>query len=98
MRSRSDLRTVFALLLGLCVAGLSAQPRPAAFDAYFTASTMRVDYFHTGGLGSEVVALDRVLSDGAWPGSRTKLVDSTSLGNYLFEVIDPQTNQVIYSR
>jgi IgA Peptidase M64/Peptidase M64 N-terminus len=68
------------------------------YDARFTAGTMRVDYFHTGGRGSEIVALDREVADGAWPGSRTRLVDVTNLGNYLFEVIDPQTNQPIYSR
>ena len=59
---------------------------------------MRVDYFHTGGRGAEVVALDRVVSDGSWAGSRTRLVDGTNLGAYLFDVVDPQTNQAIYSR
>ena len=31
-------------------------------------------------------ALDRVVNDGAWAGSRTQLVDDTNLGKYLFEV------------
>ena len=45
---------------------------------------MRVDYFHTGGPKSgEIVALDRVVNDGAWAGSRTQLVDATNLGKYL---------------
>ena len=49
-------------------------PSPWSFD-----KTMRVDYFHTGGPKSgETVALDRVVNDGAWPGSRTQLVDTTS--------------------
>ena len=43
---------------------------------------MRVDYFHTGGAGQEIVALDRVVSDGPWPGSRTRLIDDTNLGKY----------------
>ena len=59
---------------------------------------MRVDYFHTGNRGEEIVALDRVVSDGPWPGSRTRLVDTTNLGKYYFEVVDRATNQVIYSR
>ncbi|HEX6178644.1 MAG TPA: IgA Peptidase M64 [Thermoanaerobaculia bacterium] len=82
------------LLLALLAAPASA----ATFDELFIDKTMRVDYFHTGGRGEEIIALDRVVSDGPWPGSRTRLVDTTNLGKYLFEVIDRSTNSVIYSR
>jgi hypothetical protein len=68
------------------------------FDTHFTDKTMRVDYFHSGGRGSQIIGLDRVVSDGPWPGSRTRLVDDLNLGKYLFEVIDRKTNRVIYSR
>ncbi len=67
------------------------------YASTFTDQTMRVDYYHTGG-GQEIFALDQVVADGPWAGSRTHLVDDTNLGPYLFEVIDPKTNQVIYSR
>jgi len=87
--------TLGALALALEVSP-AAQP-PSLFATFFTEKTMRVDFYHTGG-GREVLALDRVLSDGAWPGSRTKLVDDTNLGPYLFEVIDRSTNRAIYSR
>ena len=68
------------------------------FDAHFVDKTMRVDYFHSGGLGTEIIALDQVVSDGVWVGSRTRLIDDLNLGKYLFEVIDRRTNRVIYSR
>ena len=68
------------------------------FDAYFLDKTMRVDYFHAGGIETEIVALDQVVSDGPWPGSRSRLVDDLNLGKYLFEVIDRRTNRVTYSR
>ena len=62
----------------------AAQPSGGGFD--FSA-TMRVDYFHAGGPKTgETFALDRVVNDGAWAGSRTQLVDDTNLGKYLFEV------------
>ncbi len=80
---------------------LSAQPvgqAPPGFDALFLDKTMRVDYVHSGGLGQEILAFDQVVSDGAWAGSRTRLVDDLNLGKYLFEVLDRQTNRVIYSR
>ena len=70
----------------------------AGFDTHFIDRTMRVDYFHSGGRGTEIFALDRVVSDGPWAGSRTRLVDDLNLGKYLFEVIDRRTNRVIYSR
>jgi len=86
-----------ALLLLATLFSVSPQPaRP--FDTYFLDKTMRVDYFHTGKAGSEIVGLDEVVSDGPWSGSRTRLVDDTNLGSYYFEVLDPKTNQPIYSR
>lgn len=85
------------LFLIVCLAAL---PLAAAdFDALFTDKTMRVDYFHTSTpKGDEIVALDRVVSDGPWPGSRTRLIDTSNLGKYYFEVIDRTNNQVIFSR
>ena len=50
----------------------------AGFDADFSDKTMRLDYFHTGGPGGEVISLDRVVSDGRWAGSRTRLLDTTN--------------------
>jgi IgA Peptidase M64/Peptidase M64 N-terminus len=80
---------------------LQAQPSPARvdYDRYFTAETMRVDYFHTGGPKSgETFSLDRVVNDGDWPGSRSQLVDGTNLGKYLFELRDKASGTLIYSR
>ena len=72
----------------------STQTAPLVFD-----KTMRVDYFHTGGPATgETLALDRVVNDGAWPGSRTQLIDGTNLGPYLFEVRDKKSDALVYSR
>lgn len=59
---------------------------------------MRVDYLHSGGANREVLEIDAVRPEGAWPGSHTQLVDATDLGKYLFEVIDRSSNRVLYSR
>jgi len=88
---------VAALVVVTTISSGSAQQLDG-FDARFTDKTMRVDYFHSGGKGEEIVALERIVSDGPWPGSRTRLVDDTNLGKYLFEVIDRATNTVLYSR
>jgi len=87
---------VKALLL-LCLAALPLSA--ATFDELFLDRTMRVDYFHTSTpKGDEIIALDRVVNDGPWPGSRTRLIDTSNLGKYYFEVVDRDTNQVIFSR
>lgn len=75
-----------------------AQELPTAYDQWFTDATMRVDYFHTGGKGAELVALDRVVDDGRWPGSRVGLLDASGLGGYVFQVEDAATRTPIYSR
>ena len=83
----------------LAIALLIAAPAMAArFDELFIDKTMRADYFHTSNRGEEIIALDRIVSDGPWAGSRTRLIDTTNLGKYYFEVIDRETNQAIYSR
>ncbi|MGZ8796111.1 MAG: peptidase M64 N-terminal domain-containing protein, partial [Thermoanaerobaculia bacterium] len=83
----------------LAIALLIAAPAMAArFEELFIDKTMRADYFHTSNRGEEIIALDRIVSDGPWAGSRTRLIDTTNLGKYYFEVIDRETNQAIYSR
>jgi hypothetical protein len=69
-----------------------------AFTVAFTPKTMRLDYFHTGDRGREIVALDRIVSDGPWAGSTTRLLDDLNLGTYYFEVVDPGTNRTLFSR
>jgi hypothetical protein len=88
MRIRFILATLF----------IATSAFAARFDDLFLDKTMRVDYFHTGNRGEEIIALDRVVSDGPWAGSRTNLVDTTNLGNYYVEVIDRSNNQVIFSK
>jgi hypothetical protein len=84
-------------IVALCAAVAGAQTQPSGSSSDF-ARTMRVDYFHTGGPGmSESVALDRVVNDGPWAGSRSQLVDPTNLGPYLFEVHD-SSGAIVYSR
>jgi hypothetical protein len=77
---------------------LAPEIQPASYDRDFTNDTMRVDYFHTGGPRSgETFSLDQVVNDGAWPGSRTQLIDDTNLGPYKFDVRDAE-GRVLYSR
>jgi hypothetical protein len=93
------MRIIPVLLCLLVSAPVPIRQTARAYDAQFTGDTMRVDYFHTGGpAGTETIALDRVVNDGPWAGSRTQLVDPTNLGNYLVEVHDKGSGELLYSR
>lgn len=67
------------------------------FDDFFKNRTMRLDYFHSGNAAEEHFAVDRILSDGKWTGSKTILIDTLNLGKYRFEIIDKQSNVLLYS-
>lgn len=86
-----------SFLLGLVLA-LAAVTPPPGFDSRFTGRTLRFDYFHGGTAKEEHVSLGGLRLEGDWPGSRVHLLDGSNLGKYLFEVIDPATNQAVWSR
>jgi len=69
-----------------------------AFDTWFQNKTMRLDFFHNGNAITEMFAVDKVLSDGTWSGSKTILIDELELGPYFFEVIDKESKILLYSR
>ena len=67
------------------------------YDNYFTNNTLRFDYYHSGIADAEYVSLDELRIEGEWPGSKVNLVDNNDLGLYRFEVIDLETDNIIYS-
>jgi len=79
--------TLLGLLFALTGVAVAATP------------TMRLDYYHTGDATRELFSLDKlVIEPLPWPGNPRRPVDHTNLGKYLFEVIDRNTNRVVYSR
>jgi hypothetical protein len=60
---------------------------------------LRIDYFHTGNLDDEVFSLDRVVLEPlAFSGNLDQPIDRTLRGKYAFEVIDPTSGDVAWSR
>jgi hypothetical protein len=94
---RFRIPALVALVTAMAITPMSVTTI-APFDEHFTADTMRLDFFHSGGPAGESVAIQQIVNDGPWAGSRTQLVDESNLGVYLVEVVDPRTNRVIYSR
>ena len=101
MRTRTLLPLSAAAAAALLIAPV--RPAPGAASAArllgdFTPETMRVDLLHTGGKGTEIVAVDRIVSDGPWPGSLSRTDDSLGLGHYRFEVLEPSTGRLLFAR
>ncbi|MCA9734530.1 MAG: peptidase M64 [Deferribacteres bacterium] len=61
--------------------------------------TMRVDYYHTGDALTEIFSLHQVVVEPLpWPGNLARTTDETNRGLYLFEIVEPITNKVLFSR
>ena len=83
-------RTVLAILASLLVA-LQAQAEAPA--------TLRVDFYHSGNHETEMFSLDRVVMEPLpWTGNMNHPIDGTLRGKYLFEIVDPDTGEVAWSR
>jgi len=61
--------------------------------------TMRVDYYHSGNNEAEIFSLDRVVLEPlAFSGNLGQPLDKTLRGKYSFEIVDPNTGDVAWSR
>jgi len=90
--------SILFLAMALGFLAYAQQNKSVNYSRYFTAETMRVDYFHTGTATEEHFSLDRILNDGAWAGSETVLTDELNRGLYFFKITDTLTNTLLYSR
>jgi hypothetical protein len=82
-------RFVWALLISLLPLSLyAANPK-----------TMRVDFYHSGNNEAEIFSLDRVVLEPlAFSGNLGQPIDKTLRGKYSFEIVDPNTGDVAWSR
>ena len=78
------------LCLSMCAACAAETSAPA---------TMRVDYFHSGNHEIEMFSLDQVVIEPLpWTGNMAQPIDKTHRGKYLFEIVDPESGDVAWSR
>jgi hypothetical protein len=77
----------------LCLSIICAQ---ALADA---PETMRVDFYHTGNHSTEMFSLEQVVIEPLpWTGNMHRPIDETLRGKYLFEIVDPESGDVAWSR
>ncbi|MBL8768737.1 MAG: peptidase M64 [Planctomycetes bacterium] len=70
----------------------------AAFATHFEDRVLRIDLFHTGRAGEEFASVDRIRTEGQWPGNKARLIDGTGLGLYRVVVRDASTDTVLYTQ
>jgi hypothetical protein len=89
--------TLFFSALLIFLSGNPLAQEKDTFNRYFEDRTMRLDFYQTGNAVEEHVSFDRIVSDGAWAGSRTRMIDELNRGKYLFEVHDGETHRLLFS-
>ena len=79
----------FFLLLGVSFTAFAQVASP----------TVRVDYYHSGNADMEMFSLHQVVIEPLpWPGNPDKALDSAQRGHFMFQVEDPESGDVLYSR
>ena len=68
------------------------------FDDYFIDETLRIDYYHIGDSGGEIITIDKLFRYGIWAGSLNHLVDNLNNGKYYVMIYDSATKKLIYSK
>ena len=92
------LASAVLVALPACQTLEQAPPPAPGFEEHFTGATLRFDYHHVGTAKEEHIAPAGVRLEGAWPGSRTQLVDATDLGKYRFLLVEAGSGRTLYSR
>ena len=84
------LKSLFSvLLLGLSITTFAEAIAP----------TVRVDYYHTGNADMEMFSLHQVVIEPLpWPGNPNKTLDTTRRGHFMYQIEDPESGEVLYSR
>jgi hypothetical protein len=61
--------------------------------------TLRVDYYHSGNADMEMFSLHQVVREPLpFPGSAAQAIDTVDLGHFRFQVEDPDSGEVLFSR
>ncbi len=90
-------RFLIAPAVLVLAAGLSAS-EPIAFGDVFLDKAMRFDLYFVGDAGNEMITIDRIFQEGAWPETRTRLIEPFANGRYAVKVYEIASNRLIYSR
>lgn len=88
---------LFYIILSLSFAVLPAGAGDD-YERFFSDGTMRIDYVHMGDSEVEQISIDHIYKQGAWAGSRTRLLDAFNRGRYAVKIFDIKRSALLFSR
>lgn len=68
------------------------------FDQHFYSKSIRFDYIHAGNATSDFYAVDEIIEEPYWAGSKVNLVSTFDYGNYKVILKDALSGEVLYSQ
>ena len=68
------------------------------FDDYFLNKSLRIDYYHFGNADSDSYAIDELIEEPYWGGSKKNLLDIFNYGKYIVKVFDQASDSLIFSK
>lgn len=87
------------VLAALVLVGSTVAAVPRLEATEVPPPTLRVDIQHSGDAQTEHYALEQVVVEPLpWPGDPAQPLDETNRGSQKFEVVDPESGRVLYSR
>jgi hypothetical protein len=89
------MKKLISFILIICALSASGQSN---FEKYFTDKVLRVDFMLAGNSNKTIVYPVGMKEEPYFGGSRNNLVDPFNYGNFKYEISDPETDVVIYSR
>lgn len=89
------MKKIFLLLFIVLTIQASGQ---ADFHEWFLEKSLRVDYYLAGNHEDTKVYPAGMKEEPYWPGTLTKLVDPFGYGNLKYELFDPQSGTLLFSR
>ena len=98
MRNALYALATAALLAASLAARAGGEADQPKYAEWFTEEALRVDLVHSGTRGAESFAVEELVAEPIWPGTRAHLVDPTGFGQYRFRVFDQATGREIFSQ
>ena len=90
-------RFKFMLLSAACLLFAQACTQ-STFEKYFEDKSLRIDYMSMGDAKSQTAVVHELREEPVWGGPKKNLIEPFGYGEYLLEVYDHESSELIYSR
>ena len=86
------------VLLSL-IAVLSVQScTQSTYDRYFEDKSLRIDFMSIGDAKTQTAVVHELREEPVWGGPKKNLIEPFGYGEYLMEILDAESGELIYSR